>query len=154
MPRRVGPVLALVVAFLCPAAASAQDAVVAGIVRDQTGDVLPGVVVELTAAAAPAIRGRTDAHGAYRIEGAPAGRAALSFSLVNFGVARRDLDVPAAGLLRADATLHLSLHADVSVTGKSTFTNLADVARRRTSSASRSRRARARSPRGSWTRGR
>ena len=37
--------------------------------------------------------------------------------------------MPAAGAATLDVTLHLALSADVTVTGKSTFTNLADVER-------------------------
>ncbi len=59
----------------------------------------------------------------------PAGRARLAFVLVNFAVARREVVVPPAGGLRVDAVLSLALTADVTVTGKSTFTNLADVER-------------------------
>jgi outer membrane receptor protein involved in Fe transport len=131
MPRRVRPVLAAALLAILGAAASsaAQGADIAGTVRDQTGDVLPGVVVELVAGPPPARRTQTDTQGAYRFEGVAAGRGALSFTLVNFGVARREVDLPATGSLRADATLQLSLNADVTVTGKSTFTNLADVER-------------------------
>ena len=53
----------------------------------------------------------------------------VSFSLINFGAVRREIAVTAAGPLRLDVTLQLSLSADVTVTGKSTFTNLADVER-------------------------
>ena len=117
-------------AALCAVApAAAQGIEVAGTVRDQTGDALPGVLVELTAGSAPARRAQTDARGVYRFDGVATGRAALSFSLISFGAARREIAVTAAGPLRLDVTLQLSLSADVTVTGRSTFTNLADVER-------------------------
>jgi hypothetical protein len=113
---------------LCAAApAAAQGVEIVGTVKDQTGDALPGVAVELTAGAIAARRVQTDSRGAYRFDGVPAGPAAVSFALINFAGARRHVDVPATGDLRVDATLQLSLHADVTVTGKSTFTNLADA---------------------------
>ena len=130
MPRRVSTVLGFIVALLGHAGlASAQGAALVGAVRDQTGAALPGVVVELTFDRQPARRAQTDAQGAYGFDAVPAGSAALTFALINFGVVRRDVTIPAAGSLRADTTLHLSLNADVTVSGKSTFTNLADVER-------------------------
>src|SRR5262249_3346602 len=43
--------------------------------------------------------------------------------------ARRTIDLtPTSGEARVDVVLHLALNADVTVTGKGTFTNLADVA--------------------------
>jgi TonB-dependent receptor-like protein/carboxypeptidase family protein len=115
-------------ALLASAApAAAQSAQVGGTVRDQTGAALPGVVVELSAPAVPARRVGTDAQGAYRFDGVPAGRATVSFVLINFATQRRPIDVPPSGNVRTDAVLQLALDADVTVTGKSTFTNLADV---------------------------
>ncbi len=111
------------------APAAAQDAGVAGTVRDQIGGALPGVVVELATEALPARRVQTDAQGGYRFDGIASGRAVVSFALINFGGVRREIRVPATGAVRVDATLQLSLNADVTVTGKSTFTNLADVER-------------------------
>ena len=127
MPRRLGPiviVLCCVLGAIRPA--SAQRAIVTGVVRDQNGGVLPGASVELASGQATARRVETDARGTYRFEGVPPGTAVLSFALVNFGVARRDVDVPAAAPVTLDVTLILSLSADVTVSGKSTFSNLAD----------------------------
>ena len=50
----------------------------------------------------------------------------LSFSMMNFSEARRDVHVE-AGATRVDVVLHLSLTAEVTVVGKRTFANLADV---------------------------
>ncbi|MEO5819186.1 MAG: TonB-dependent receptor [Vicinamibacteraceae bacterium] len=109
--------------------ASAQGGAVAGTVRDQNGGVLPGASVELAAAGpASARRVQTDARGAYRFDGVPAGKATLSVALVNFGIVRRDVDVTTAAPAALDVTLVLSLSADVTVSGKSTFSNLADLA--------------------------
>jgi outer membrane receptor protein involved in Fe transport len=111
---------------LCSGSAFAQ-ADVAGTVRDETGGALPGVSVELRQASGSLLVSVTDAQGAYRFEHVPAGRYQASFTLINFAGARRDIDVPASGSQRVDAVLHLSLSADVMVTGKRTFANLADV---------------------------
>ena len=77
-------------AALCAVApAAAQSLEVVGAVRDQTGDALPGALVELTTGAAPARRVQTDQRGAYRFDGVTAGRAVVSFSVINFGAVRR-----------------------------------------------------------------
>ena len=66
---------AFLLAVLCAVApAAAQGIEIVGTVRDQTGDALPGVAVELTAGATAARRVQTDAGGAYRFDGV-AGRA-------------------------------------------------------------------------------
>src|SRR5689334_18397425 len=107
---------------------------VSGVVRDETGFALPGVGVELRdAAARDAPRtssSTTDSTGAYRFERIVAGAYDLSFTLVNFATMRRHIVVRADGVApRIDVVMHLSLRADVTVTGKRTFTNLADAER-------------------------
>jgi hypothetical protein len=107
--------------------AAAQTGRIAGTVRDETGAPLPGVSVELSRSAGTLDETVSDARGAYRFERVAPGRLHLSFALINFGTARRDIVVPASGLVTVDSVLHLALSADVTVTGKATFTNLADV---------------------------
>ena len=54
----------------------------------------------------------------------------LTFTLINFGPVRRPLAVAASGThAPTNVVLHLSLNADITVTGKRTFANLADVER-------------------------
>lgn len=113
--------------MLTAAAVHAQTGAVSGSVRDETGGSLPGVAVELRGIAGTPQLATSDARGEYRFEMVPAGRYVVSFSLVNFAAARRDVELTSAAV-RADAVLHLALHADVTVTGRNTFTNLADVA--------------------------
>ena len=124
MPIRILVTLA-VLAVALPA--YAQTARVGGSVRDDTGAVLPGVLVLLRAGASVDLETETDSQGAYRFDAAPSGRVQLSFSLPNFGSSRHDATVPPGGNVRVDAVLHLSLSASVAVTGKRTFTNLADA---------------------------
>jgi hypothetical protein len=97
-----------------------------GTVGDGTGAALPGVSVQLRAETwiREAI---TDAQGNYRFAAAPPGPLRLTFALINFAGVRRDIEIPSTGTLRVDVTLQLSMDADVTVTGKATFTNLADV---------------------------
>jgi outer membrane receptor protein involved in Fe transport len=118
----------LIVMMACAGTAFAQSSGIEGTVRDETGGALPGVVVELMQDATVNNVTETDAQGDYHFDGLAPGPVVVTFALVNFGSARREVTVPASGVVRADAVLHLSLSADVTVTGKATFTNLADVA--------------------------
>jgi hypothetical protein len=128
MPRPAGRfVLFLFALAFAAGPAAAQEAQVVGVVRDQNGDVLPGTAVELAPPGTAPQRTQTDAHGAYRFDQVEPGRASVAFSLINFGLVRRDIVVPATGQIRLDATLSLALSADVTVTGKATFSNLADL---------------------------
>jgi hypothetical protein len=117
----------LVWVSLTAATTYAQSARVEGTVHDETGGVLPGVSVELRGPAGSSLLAVTDANGAYRFDRIAAGRRQATFALVNFATARREIDVPASGAIHVDATLQLALNADVTVTGKRTFANLADV---------------------------
>ncbi len=100
---------------------------VTGMVVDQTSSPLPGVLVELRIPQRPTLETTTDLAGRYAFRQVPAGRAQLLFNLVNFAPVRRDADIASAAPVQVDAVLHLSLSADVTVTGSRTFTNLADA---------------------------
>ena len=119
----------MLVGCLVPGAAFAQTALLSGTLRDETGGALPGVSVELESGGAARRIAVTDARGVYGFDAVPPGPARVTFILINFATARRDATMPASGVVRVDAVLHLALNADVVVTGKSTFTNLADVER-------------------------
>jgi hypothetical protein len=106
----------------------AQASDIAGVVRDETGGALPGVSIELRGAKGTLPLTVSDDRGRYRFDGIAPGTYQLAFSLINFATTRRVLDVPVAGSQRVDAVMHLALNADVTVTGKRTFANLADVA--------------------------
>jgi len=84
----------LVVAMLLPAAAHAQQAQasVAGVARDASGNVVPGVTVEV---AGPALiervrTGVTDGRGFYRIIDLPGGTYTVTFTLSGFTTYRRE----------------------------------------------------------------
>ena len=100
---------------------------VTGTVRDQTGGVLPGVTVEAHGPAGAAKETATDATGTYRLD-LPSGHYDLIFSRVNFAVVRRSIDIGTPPTSPSvDVVLRFVLSADVTVTGKRTFTNLADA---------------------------
>lgn len=120
---------AAVLLLLAGVSVSAQTSELLGTVRDDSGRPLPDAVVYLTTTdGEPVRRATTDAAGAYRFVGLPLGHVRVEFSLVNFANARREVILSSPGATRADAVLYLALSADVTVTGRSTFVNLADVA--------------------------
>src|SRR5215510_9349125 len=77
---------------LLPAAALAQEGQIAGIVRDSSGGVIPGVTVE---AGSPALIEKvqsaiTDTNGQYRLTNLPVGTYKVTFSLSGFTKQERD----------------------------------------------------------------
>ena len=140
-----------------PAFAQAQGAPLRGHVTDETGGGLPGVTVELRGQAGTPAETITDAGGDYAFAGIPPCPCQLTFSLINFAsITQRGLTIAPNASAAVNKVMHLALNADVVVVGQ------ADVreprrrrrTRRRISSASPSRPARARSRRGSSTSGR
>ena len=121
-----GAALAALAVLLTSGVALAQQASLAGTVRDQTGAPLPGVTVELTAPHNATLAAATDASGKYRFDRVVAGSYTLSFRLPNFADQRRDVQLGTAAVT-VDAVMALALSADVVVTAKRTFANLADV---------------------------
>ena len=78
--------------ILLPAAALAQDGQIAGVVRDSSGLVMPGVLVEVTS---PALiekvrSATTDDGGQYRITSLPVGTYTVTFTLEGFSKQLRD----------------------------------------------------------------
>ncbi|HEY7290071.1 MAG TPA: TonB-dependent receptor [Vicinamibacterales bacterium] len=104
-----------------------QTVAVTGTVRDETGGALPGVTVELRGASGDTTTATTDSAGGYSFDKVASGRYLATFVLINFGTVRREVDVRGPGVSHLDVVLHLALSADVTVTGRRTFANLADV---------------------------
>ena len=107
--------------------AKAGPYVVSGRVVDQTGAALPGVAIDVHIGSQE-FEAVSDALGWYAINDVPAGRAELTYRLLNFSVARRTIDARAGATTIPDVVMTLALNADVLVTGTSTFRNIADVA--------------------------
>jgi len=98
-----------------------------GRVTDETGGALPGVSVELRQETRAPQTATTNASGDYTFDRVPTGRYQLTFALINFAtLTRRDIAVDAQPV-HLDVVLHLALSADVTVTGRRAFANLADV---------------------------
>ena len=118
--RRVLAVILLILGFA--SAARAQSAI-AGVVRDSSGAVLPGVSVE---ASSPAlIEGSravvTDAAGGYRIENLRPGTYVVTFTLTGFRVVRREgIVLPTSFTAQVNVELSLgAIEESVVVTGES-----------------------------------
>lgn len=126
--RRCALWCAVVAAQLLLTAAWASAQVVTGTVRDETGGVLPGVTVEVHGSGPAVSTTVTDASGQYRLS-VGSGTVDVEYSLVNFATIRRSVNVAAASPSRLDVVLRYVLSADVTVTGKRTFGNLADADR-------------------------
>ena len=122
MTRQVGRALLVLALFGIAPAAHAQSAI-AGVVRDASGAVLPGVTVE---AASPAlIEGTrtavTDDAGSYRIVDLRPGEYSVTFTLTGFRTLRRDgITLPTSFTATVNAELTLGqLEESVTVTGAS-----------------------------------
>jgi hypothetical protein len=133
------PVLFLV-AFMILAAsfgASAQTlGTVAGVARDASGAVLPGVTVE---AASPALiekvrTGVTDDSGQYRIVNLPPGTYAVTFTLQGFSTVRReDVAVNANFTATINADMKVgTVEETITVTGESPVVDIQSAALTRT----------------------
>jgi len=124
--RRVMRTMVMITAvLLVPAALYAQQAqaTIAGVVKDASGAVLPGVSVE---AASPVLTEKvrsviTDGTGQYRIVALPPGTYTLTVSLQGFNTVKRE-GIELSGALTATVDVDLrvgSLQETVTVTGES-----------------------------------
>jgi hypothetical protein len=121
MNRLLNVLLVVLAIVALPALATAQS--LAGIVRDTSGAVLPGVTVE---ASSPALiskvrTGVTDDAGQYRIPDLPPGTYKVTFTLPGFStVVREGLELSGAGVMTIGAELRVgSLEESITVTGES-----------------------------------
>jgi hypothetical protein len=119
-------------AFLClallPAAALAQQATIAGIAKDTSGAVLPGVTVEV---ASPALIEKTrtavtDGSGQFQIIQLVPGTYSVTFTLQGFNTYKRDnVEVTGSGVVTVNGELKVGeLSETITVTGQ---TSLVDV---------------------------
>ncbi len=110
-----------------PAGAQQPSGRVHGRVVDSTGLPLPGVLVEMEAAAT-VLAARTGADGRYEIAPLTPGSWDVRFSLTNFiTVLRRGVTLGAGATATENATLYVAATASVVVTGRDTFRNLSTV---------------------------
>ena len=122
----------LLMAVLIPATARAQTSV-AGVVRDTSGAVLPGVTVEATS---PVLieKVRTaisDSTGQYRISELPPGIYTLKFTLAGFSTTERTgVELRGGGVVTVNADLRIGgVQETVTVTGDSTVVDIRSTKR-------------------------
>jgi hypothetical protein len=115
-------VLIVLGVLLLPSTVFAQ-ATIAGVVRDASGAVLPGVTVE---AASPALTDKvrtvvSDSSGQYRIVTLPPGRYTVKFVLTGFTVVQRDdVTVSGSGVIPINADMRIgTLQETITVSGAS-----------------------------------
>ena len=108
--KQLGPTVLVPVLVAIVSAEAAAQSGVTGVVRDTTGAVLPGVVVE---AASPALIEKTrnavtDGQGVYRIVDLRPGLYTLTFTLAGFNSVRReDIDLPASFTATVNAEMRV-----------------------------------------------
>src|SRR5687767_2705557 len=126
-------VVVLVCALFLPAVASAQSETgnIAGVVRDASGAVLPGVTVE---AASPALIEKvrtvvTDAEGVYRIVDLRPGVYSVTFTLTGFNSIRRDgIELSAGFTASVNADMRVgALEETITVSGAAPMVDTQNV---------------------------
>jgi hypothetical protein len=142
MVRQTGLYITLAVfttLHFLPATAEAQTSfsgTIAGLVKDTSGAVLPGVTVE---AESPALIEKTrtavtDSHGEYKIINLPSGVYAVTLTLGGFSTFRRE-GIELAGGVTADISAELrvgSVEETVTVTGQSPLVDVESTTQHRT----------------------
>jgi hypothetical protein len=131
---------AIVVLVLCSTGAFAQgqSGSIAGVVKDTTGAVLPGVTVE---ASSPALIEKTrsvvtDGQGAYKIVDLRPGTYAVTFTLTGFsGVKREGIELTSSFTANVNADMKVgSVEETITVSGASPIVDTQNVVQKQTAS--------------------
>jgi Carboxypeptidase regulatory-like domain len=132
--RASGLVLAWACATAFPAIVFAQTSGIAGVVKDTTGAVMPGVTVE---ASSPVLIERvrtvtTDSQGQYKIVDLRPGTYSVTFTLPGFSIVKHEgVEIPAAFVATVNADLRVgALEETVTVTGVSPIVDTQTVLKR------------------------
>ena len=128
---RVGIVLLGIVLLLPVAASAQQDSSIAGIVRDTSGGVLPGVTVEATSQALiEGVRTAfTDGEGRYNITPLPPGTYSITFGLPGFStVIREGVELSSGFTAAINADMQVGgIEETITVTGASPLVDVQNV---------------------------
>ena len=128
-------VLGFAAVLLVPSIGSAQNSSIAGVARDTTGGVMPGVSVE---AASPALIEKvrtvtTDSQGQYKIVDLNPGTYTVTFTLVGFNTVKREgiiLTADFTATVNADLKVG-AVEETVTVTGESPLIDTQSVTQRK-----------------------
>jgi len=130
--RRIPLALAAALVVLFPGLVAAQ-ASLAGVVKDTSGAVLPGVTVE---AASPVLIEKvrsvtTDTSGQYKIVDLRPGTYSVTFSLTGFSVVKREgVELSGSGTVQISADLKVGALAEtITVTGETPVVDVQNAAR-------------------------
>src|SRR3990170_668207 len=122
------------VVFLLPSTARAQ-ASIAGVVRDASGAVIPGVTVE---AASPVLIEKvrtavTDGNGRYQLIDLRPGAYTVTFALSGFNTVKREgVTLAGAGTVTIDAAMRVgALEETITVTGETPLVDVQSTTRQR-----------------------
>src|SRR3954468_10940818 len=140
MSRRFSVSVVVLSFLLYSAAASAQQSSsIAGVVKDTSGAVLPGVTVE---AASPALiekvrTATSDSEGRYNIVDLTPGTYTLSFTLGGFGAFKREgISLPSGFTATVDATMRVgALEESITVSGAAPLVDTSNVRKQLVASA-------------------
>ena len=129
----LGLILAAIGAWLCaPSPVFAQSAI-AGVVKDTSGAVMPGVTVE---AASPALIEKvrsvvSDDRGVYQIVGLAPGKYTVTFTLSGFSIVKREgVELPSNFTATVNADLRVgALEETVTVSGASPVVDVQSTAK-------------------------
>src|SRR5436309_10998316 len=126
--------LAFAIVVSLPATALAQTSGIAGVVKDTTGAVMPGVTVE---ASSPALIEQvrtvtTDTQGQYKIGDLRPGTYTVTFTLPGFSTIKREgIELPATFTATVNTDLRVgALEETVTVSGASPVVDMQNVIRR------------------------
>jgi len=121
--------------MIVPASAFAQ-ATLAGVVKDPSGAVLPGVTVEASSEALieKTRSAVTDGSGQYRVTELPPGTYSLTFTLSGFAVVKRDgVEVTGAGVITINADMKVGAVSEtITVTGETPVVDIQSATRQQT----------------------
>jgi hypothetical protein len=101
--------------------------IVTGRVLDMTGAVLPGATVDLLASSVSPMSVVSDARGEFTFESIATGRYEIVVRLLNFTTWREPISVTNGRRTTLAIVLDLALSADVVVSGRRAFRNLAEL---------------------------
>src|SRR5262245_61480626 len=136
MRKCLRDVLLFSVLILLPAAAFAQQASIAGAVKDASGAAMPGVTVE---ASSPALIEKirttvSDERGLYRIVNLPPGTYIVTFALQGFNQVKRDgIELSGSFVAQIDADMKVGgVTETITVTGASPIVDVQSIRRQTT----------------------